>query len=571
MKIYTNYNFLGNSIQNAVMHPVAALPSAAQVGQVCYLTAGDNAGLYVYNGSWVRLADTTDIQAVLTAVNDHISAAEEAYATKEFVGEIPADSEAETIVEYVDEKSAADVEAITALINAIKNGENINDFAATEVALGNKVDKKAGYSLVSDTEIARLAEVDNYDDEEVRGLISDNADAIDAIEADYVKHAEISDFATKGSVKEVSDALGQYKTDNDAALAGVKATADAAAAKTYVDGELAKKADKSVVDAMYTNAKIDELVQSAKDYADAQDANTTYGIVYDSDAKEIKLVEGGTELVIDATDFIKDGMVSNVELNADNDLVITFNTDAGEEDIVVPLDKLIDVYSGIDGDRIKVTVEGNNIKADIKAGTISKTYLDADVQASLGKADSALQSHQDISHLATKTELENVDKKFADYTTTVDLNTELAKKADKSVVDAMYTNGKIDELVAGAISTAAGTAQEKVDALANGQVKTNKEAIAENVTAINNIKTTVTGTTKVATHTDKVLTADVPSVTLSTEAGIIRNIKVYDADNNECIVNVKRVDDKNYTLTAAGLATGETLSIVYDVVTTISL
>lgn len=38
---------------------------------------------------------------------------------------------------------------------------------------GNKVDKETGKSLISDTEIERLASVDNYDDTEVRQKITD--------------------------------------------------------------------------------------------------------------------------------------------------------------------------------------------------------------------------------------------------------------------------------------------------------------------------------------------------------------------------------------------------------------
>ena len=94
-------------------------------------------------------------------------------------------------------------------------------------ALQNKVDKIDGYSLVSDTEIARLASVNNYNDTEVRGLISDNADAI----------AAIKEGATASTLKELEDSI-----------AGVKATADAAATKTALDGEIAraKKAEEDL-------------------------------------------------------------------------------------------------------------------------------------------------------------------------------------------------------------------------------------------------------------------------------------------------------------------------------------
>ena len=43
--------------------------------------------------------------------------------------------------------------------------------------LAKKVDKVEGKSLIDDAEIARLADVDNYDDAEVRGLIAGKADA----------------------------------------------------------------------------------------------------------------------------------------------------------------------------------------------------------------------------------------------------------------------------------------------------------------------------------------------------------------------------------------------------------
>ena len=56
---------------------------------------------------------------------------------------------------------------------------------------------------------------------------------------------------------------------------------------------------------------------------------------YDSQAKKILLKNGTTTVAeIDATAFIKDGMVSNVAISGGN-LVITFNTDAGKDPISI--------------------------------------------------------------------------------------------------------------------------------------------------------------------------------------------------------------------------------------------
>lgn len=116
----------------------------------------------------------------------------------------------------------------TELTTAINSKTTLDEVAkqgyakTTDVntALEDKVDKIDGYSLVSDTEIARLASVNNYNDTEVRGLISDNTAAITAIK----------EGATASTLKELEDSI-----------AGVKATADAAAVKSEVDTALAGK------------------------------------------------------------------------------------------------------------------------------------------------------------------------------------------------------------------------------------------------------------------------------------------------------------------------------------------
>lgn len=254
------------------------------------------------------------------------------------------------------------------------------------------------------------------------------------IAAAVAAEAEIARAAEKANADDIDALEGRMDTAEGkiTALEGASATH---AVKTEVEAALALKADKSVVDAMYTNAQIDGFIADVKKYADDNDADTKYGIVYDSDNKKIKLVEGGTDVEIDASAFIKDGMISNVTIGDDNDLVITFNTDAGKENIVLPLDQLVDIYTGVEGTRVKVTVNADkSISADLVAGSIGKDYLDVNVKASLALADSAIQAHQDISHLATTEALNGVDAKFANYTNTTDMNAKFDLKADKTQV-----------------------------------------------------------------------------------------------------------------------------------------
>lgn len=63
---------------------------------------------------------------------------------------------------------------------------------------------------------------------------------------------------------------------------------------------------------------------------------------YNSTTKKIELKHGSTVLSeIDATAFIKDGMVSDVAITSGN-LVITFNTDSGKQPISIPLVDIFD-------------------------------------------------------------------------------------------------------------------------------------------------------------------------------------------------------------------------------------
>lgn len=85
-------------------------------------------------------------------------------------------------------------------------------------------------------------------------------------------------------------------------------------------------------------------------------------LTYNTETKKINLEGFDSSVIasIDATAFIKDGMINTVELVTDPEshspgtyLVITFNTDAGKDAIYLDVSNLIDVYEGHNG--IKVT------------------------------------------------------------------------------------------------------------------------------------------------------------------------------------------------------------------------
>lgn len=101
-------------------------------------------------------------------------------------------------------------------------------------------------------------------------------------------------------------------------------------------------------------------------------------LTYNTETKKINLEGFNSSIIasIDATAFIKDGMINTVELVTDPEshdpgtyLVITFNTDAGKDAIYLDVTSLIDVYRGTNG--VKVTGKDIHLIID----TTSEPYL----------------------------------------------------------------------------------------------------------------------------------------------------------------------------------------------------
>ena len=327
------------------------------------------------------------------------------------------------------------------------------------------------------------------------------------IEDDYVTEAELT--------AAIEDAK-KYANDNDANTTygfSIPAEGDnkgklvitPSEGKATVLDLITPKELEDILANYATKTYVDNAIAAAKKYADDNDKDTTYGLTYEN--KTIKLVAGGSNMEIDATPFIKDGMISDVEYDeATNSLTITFNTDAGKEEIVVPLVDLVDIYTGVAGDRVNVSVSSDNkISADIVNGSIGTTQLDATVKASLAKADSALQAHQDISNLATKAEVENAlkaAKKYADdndQDTTYTAGEGIAIGADNKISNtgvrtvatgekngtiSVNTNGTTAEVSVAGLKSAAYTESSAYDAAGSAAAaKSGAEATAASALA----------------------------------------------------------------------------------------
>lgn len=203
----------------------------------------------------------------------------------------------------------------------------------------------------------------------------------------------------------------------------------------------------------------------------ADDEDTKYGLAYDSDAKQIKIVAGGDKDYIDASDFVVDGMLASVVADQTaNTLTFTWNTDGGETVTTINLSDIADIYTGVDGTTIKVDVSSDNkISAEVKTGALKDGHIASD--AAIAETKLA-QGVQDALALA-RTALQSVE--HPDYTD------EFAGKKDKQ--DAYTAEGSTAKTVT------------KVEQNENGEITITYSDIAFPAPpVVNDGKFTVSGT-----------------------------------------------------------------------------
>ena len=175
-----------------------------------------------------------------------------------------------------------------------------------------------------------------------------------------------------------------------------------------------KGVDTSIGDASSSNLPTSDAVKA---YVDAHSggggdtSNLGASLAYDSKTKKIELrnADGVTLSEIDATAFVKDGMVNNVAIVGDY-LVITFNTDAGKEAINIPMSSFFDASAYYTREQIDV-------------GYYSKSQVDTTLE-----------------NYYTKSEVDNKG-----YCTRDEVNADLSNYYTKTEIDeSHYTKTEID-------------------------------------------------------------------------------------------------------------------------------
>ena len=230
---------------------------------------------------------------------------------------------------------------------------------------------------------------------------------------------------------------------------------------------------------------------------------------YDEETKAIKLYgKDNTELgSVDATPFIKDGMLDNVEYNPDNNtLTFTWNTESGSKTDEVILSDIIEAYTAGAG----LELAGNEFA--VKIATDSEAFLTADtsgikvsgIQNAIDTAKGeAATDAQDKADAAKQAAINDAATKYATTGALSDLETTLDARLDtlEAIDHTLYATKAELEPVATAASnaeTAVGNLETRFDEIV---------AVGGEPNAINKIQ--VNG--KELTITEKTVNIEVPT------------------------------------------------------------
>lgn len=130
--------------------------------------------------------------------------------------------------------------------------------------------------------------------------------------------------------------------------------------------------EKAISDIGEVNTKVEEIEQSVE----SNISGLTLEYSLSTKLIELKNNEGTVISSIDATDFIKDGMLDSASLEVNPSgqsegtyILLTFNTDAGKENIYVNVTSLVDVYTAGNG----ISIDNNIVS--VKIASSSESFL----------------------------------------------------------------------------------------------------------------------------------------------------------------------------------------------------
>ena len=402
-----------------------------------------------------------------------------------YIGTIPQSANVRTVIDYIN-KVVADKNVSAhgdgSYISASASNNEVGVSAITE-NLGNAMTWDTSTSALtvgtatSATGLATAADVDAKRIADETAIISafnslksgiDGLDATVSGETDLVKVEVVQQNGKLSSVTVTDQAkLTAAVAAAETAVQGVSGDSYVTATKTGTGVTLSAKTI-----AINSAAADTDGLATAFAVKNAINGSKISDVEYDSEHKLIYLVDtGGTKVGdgIDATAFIKDGMLSNAELVVNPEgqtpgtyIKLTWNTDAQKEDMYINVSSLIDTYTvsgdstnylAIDGYKIGAKtgkLSGATATAGLADATEAKAYVDAEVAKAKGAVNA--------------------------------LNTALTATDNHVTVNFKQDSGLVNTLVVSAITAATADATAQADGLATA--KDVKDYVDGQITAL---------------------------------------------------------------------------------------
>ena len=322
--------------------------------------------------------------------------------------------------------SKVDKDELATTLAGYYTEEEVNDlFAERDSAWEEHI---GAFEALSET----VAGLHNYNDAELRQLIAGEVTRATGAEEALGKRIDDEATARQQGDEAANTAAqnAQTKADQAYELAGTKTTMAEVEAKDYATKTEAQG---------YAN----KALEDAKKFANENDADDKFEISFDSETKEIVLTgSNGTNSKISAAAFIKDGMLEDVAYDAEtNTITFTWNTDAGSKTDTITLTDLLDPYTAKDTDTIDLTVEGTEISAEVKDGSISEAKLTTELAGKINGKEEAGVAQDLVDGLANGAVKANTEAIEAINDAETGILAQAKKYADDNDTDTTYSNG----------------------------------------------------------------------------------------------------------------------------------